>query len=64
MRLVLGDASGAVRLNAVAFNAVGTPLGNMLMSHRSLHLLGELKRNRWQGREAPQWLIDDAAKTA
>ena len=64
LRLVLGDASGAVRLNAVAFNAVGTPLGNMLMSHRSLHLLGELKRNRWQGREAPQWLIDDAAKTA
>jgi hypothetical protein len=48
----------------VAFNAVGTPLGDMLTSQRSLHLLGELKRNRWQGRESAQFLIDDATKIA
>jgi len=60
LRLVLGDASGAARLNAVAFNALGTKLGEMLTTQRRLNLLGELKRNRWQGRETAQFLIDDA----
>ncbi len=62
LRLVLADDSGTARLNAVAFNVVGTPLGALLSSERRLHLLGELKRNHWQGRETAQWLIDDAAK--
>ena len=61
LRLVLGDVSGPARLTAVAFNTVGTPLGDMLTNQRRLNLLGELKRNRWQGRETPQFLIDDAA---
>ncbi|MES2984597.1 MAG: single-stranded-DNA-specific exonuclease RecJ [Pseudomonadota bacterium] len=63
LRVTLGDASGSGRLNAVAFNAVGTPLGTALMQEKTLHLLGELKRNEWQGRETAQFMIDDVAKT-
>ena len=62
LRLTLGDASGTSRLHAVAFNAVGTTLGEWLMSERELHLLGELKRNLWQGQESVQLMIDDAAR--
>ena len=62
LKLILGDASGAGRLEAVAFNAVGTDLGAWLMTERSLHLLGELKRNSWQGRESAQFLSADAAR--
>ena len=64
LRLSLGDDSCSARLNAVAFNAVGTELGEMLTSQRSLNLLGELKRNRWQGRETAQFLIDDAGTSS
>ncbi len=62
LKLVVGDASGTARLNAVAFGAVGSVLGEWLMSERELHLLGELKRNVWQGNESAQFMIDDAAR--
>jgi single-stranded-DNA-specific exonuclease len=61
LKLVVGDASGTTRLNAVAFGAVGSVLGEWLMGERELHLLGELKRNVWQGNESAQFMIDDAA---
>lgn len=61
LKLVLGDASGTTRLNAVAFGAVGSVLGEWLMGERELHLLGEIKRNVWQGNESAQFMIDDAA---
>jgi single-stranded-DNA-specific exonuclease len=62
LKLVVGDASGTTRLNAVAFGAVGSVLGEWLMGERELHLLGELKHNLWQGNESAQFMIDDAAK--
>lgn len=62
LKLVVGDASGTTRLNAVAFGAVGSVLGEWLMGERELHLLGELKRNVWQGNESAQFMIDDAAR--
>ena len=62
LRVTLGDTSGETRLNAVAFNAVGSVLGQWLMSEKNLHLLGELKLNRWQGNESAQFMIDDAAR--
>ena len=62
LKITVGDASGSTRLNAVAFNCVGTTMGEWLMSERTLHLLGELKRNVWQGRESVQFMIDDVAR--
>ncbi len=62
LKLVVGDASGTARLDAVAFNVIDTPLGAWLMAERSLHLLGELKRNSWQGKESAQFLVSDAAR--
>lgn len=64
LRLVLADESGTGRLNAVAFGIVGSTLGEWLMGQKRLHLLGELKRNSWQGRDSTQFIIADAAKTA
>ena len=62
LRVTLTDDSGNARLNAVAFGAVGTVLGEWLMAEKTLHILGELKRNSWQGKETAQFMIDDAAK--
>ena len=56
----IGDSEGTARLDAMAFRAVGTPLGDMLQSTRRLALLGEVKANWWQGQAKAQWLIDDA----
>ncbi len=64
LRVTLADDSGGGRLNAVAFGAVGTKLGEWLMQEKTLHLLGELKRNHWQGRETAQFMIDDVSKIA
>jgi single-stranded-DNA-specific exonuclease len=62
LRVTLADESGRTRLNAVAFQAVGTVLGEWLMREKNLHILGELKRNSWQGRESAQFMIDDVSK--
>ncbi len=62
LRVSLKNPLGGAPLAAVAFGAVGSPLGAMLMAEKRLHLLGELKLNRWQGRETPQFMIADAAR--
>ena len=62
VRVTIGDDAGNGRLNAVSFNTVGTTLGQWLLSERVLHLAGELKCNEWQGRQSPQFLIEDAAR--
>jgi single-stranded-DNA-specific exonuclease len=61
IKCVVGDAGGKARLNAMAFNAVGTRLGDMLEKAQVITLAGELKWNRWQGTATPQFIIDDAA---
>ena len=63
LRVTLADASGSARVQAVAFGAVGTPLGAWLISEKTLHILGELKRNQWQGRESAQLIIEDVARS-
>ncbi|NND49475.1 MAG: single-stranded-DNA-specific exonuclease RecJ, partial [Rhizobiales bacterium] len=52
------------RLEAIAFRAAGTPLGDALSAGgcETLHVAGKLKRNHWQGRETIQLMIDDAAR--
>ena len=61
LKLVLADAHGTVRLDAIAFNIQGTPLGEMLARENRLHLYGELAENHWQGARRLQFIIDDAA---
>jgi single-stranded-DNA-specific exonuclease len=59
-RLVGGDGA---RLDAIAFRAVGTPLGEGLLKSRGrfLHAAGRLKANEWNGEIRVQLEIEDAA---
>ena len=59
----LDDGSGT--LNAIAFQAGGTALGQALeaaVDGRYLHILGRVRRDRFRGGDAMQIEIDDAAE--
>ena len=60
LRLAGGDATV---LDAIAFRAVGTPLGEGLLGARgrTLHVAGRLRQNDWNGRIRVQLEIEDAA---
>jgi single-stranded-DNA-specific exonuclease len=60
VRLVGGDGA---RLDAIAFRAVGTPLGEGLLKSRGrhLHAAGKLKTDEWNGETRVQLQIEDAA---
>ncbi len=62
VRARLSDAAGA-RLEAIAFRAAGTPLGDALLRRDGapLHIAGRLRESRWGGRSKAQMVIDDAA---
>ncbi len=65
VRCFLADNAGG-RLKAIAFRAVGEPLGDVLLdkSGLALRLAGKLRPDNWQGREDVQLIIDDAAYMA
>lgn len=52
------------RLEAIAFRAAETPLGDFLMSSRGnqIHVAGSLSADQWQGSRRVQMRITDAAK--
>jgi single-stranded-DNA-specific exonuclease len=54
---------GGAALQAIAFRAVGTPLGDGLLGARgaAIHVAGRLKRNDWNGQVSVQLEIADAA---
>ncbi len=63
IRCVLEAGDGS-RLDAVAFRAVGQPLGDMLLGASSglpLHVAGQLRRDTWGGRNRIELQIEDAA---
>jgi len=62
IRLRLEGADGA-RLQAIAFRAAGSPLGEGLMKARGkrIHAAGTLKLDRWNGEERVQLQLRDAA---
>jgi single-stranded-DNA-specific exonuclease len=62
VRCFLTDSSGG-RLKAIAFRAVGEPLGDALLdkSGLGLKLAGKLRPDNWQGKSDVQFIIDDAA---
>ena len=58
----MDDGSGT--LNAIAFQAGGTPLGQAVTDARDghyLHILGRVRRDRFRGGNAMQFEIDDVA---
>ncbi len=61
LRLAGGDATV---LDAIAFRAVGTPLGEGLLGARgrTLHVAGRLRQDDWNGRTRVQLEIEDAGK--
>jgi single-stranded-DNA-specific exonuclease len=56
-------ASDGSRLKAIAFRAMGTDLGELLLSERAfpLHLAGRLVVDEWNGKRQPALQIEDAA---
>ena len=62
LRITLLDGGGT-KLEAVAFNVAGTPLGQALLTpgHRRFHLAGRLELNTWGGRTKVQLRLTDAA---
>lgn len=56
-------ASDGKRLKAIAFRAMGTALGELLLSERSfpLHVAGRLTIDDWSGSAVPSLHIEDAA---
>lgn len=62
IRCFLRDATGA-RLKAIAWRAGDSPLGRRLLAGGgTLHVVGRLKRDDWQGREGLQLEIEDIAE--
>lgn len=61
LRCNLGDLQGNT-MNAMAFRAFKTPLGDVLTTakDRFLALVGSVTLNTWKGRCNPQFLIEDA----
>ncbi|NYS25649.1 single-stranded-DNA-specific exonuclease RecJ [Rhodobacteraceae bacterium 2376] len=64
LRLSLGDGAGH-RLEAIAFGAFDTPLGEALerQKGRAIHAAGRLEVNHFGGRARPQLRLDDATPT-
>ncbi|MEC9368923.1 MAG: single-stranded-DNA-specific exonuclease RecJ [Pseudomonadota bacterium] len=62
VRCTLAGSDGG-KLNAVAFRAAESQLGRALLerSGQALHVAGHLRRDRWQGRERIELVIEDAA---
>ena len=59
--LQAGDGS---RIDAIAFRAKDTPLGELLLNSNGmpLHIAGALKLNSWGGRVKVEMIIDDVAE--
>jgi single-stranded-DNA-specific exonuclease len=56
-------ASDGTRLKAIAFRAMGTALGELLLSERQmpLHIAGRLVADEWGAKRVPSLQIEDAA---
>ena len=64
VRCFLVGAEGGSRLKGIAFRAADTALGRTLLETAGvpLHVAGHLKADRWQGRDAVELVIEDAAR--
>ncbi len=59
-------ASDGSRMKAIAFRAMGTPLGELLLSERQfpVHLAGRLVVDEWGSKRQPSLQIEDAASVS
>jgi len=59
-------SGGGQSIGAIAFRAIGTPLGDALLNSdgRVFHIAGRLQRDNWGGREKIEVLIEDLADPA
>ena len=57
------EAGDGGRLDAIAFRAVGQPVGEMLLGAAGmpLHVVGTIRRDTWGGRDRLELTIDDVA---
>jgi len=57
------EAGDGSRIDAIAFRAVGQPLGDLLLQSRGMpiHVCGTLRRDTWGGRDRVEMMIEDAA---
>jgi single-stranded-DNA-specific exonuclease len=62
VRCILTGEDGG-RLKAIAFRCADRPLGQLVLQSAGLpvHIAGQIRVDRWQGRESVQMIIDDAA---
>ncbi|MFT3672122.1 single-stranded-DNA-specific exonuclease RecJ [Aestuariivirga sp.] len=74
-RVIYADAAGSdhvrctvvgsdgTRMKAIAFRAMGTPLGELLLSERQMpiHIAGRLVADEWGAKRVPSLQIEDAA---
>jgi single-stranded-DNA-specific exonuclease len=65
VKLRLAGGDGTV-LDAIAFRAVGTPLGEGLLASRGkpIHVAGRLRQDDWNGRIRVQLEVEDAASAS
>lgn len=59
-------SGGGATIGAIAFRAVGTPLGEALLggADRPWHIAGRLQRDTWGGRDRVEVMIEDIADPA
>jgi len=59
-------SGGGATIGAIAFRAVGTPMGDALLggSDRTWHVAGRLQRDTWGGRDRIEVMIEDIADPA
>jgi len=65
IRAMVSDWEGGTWMKAMAFRAVDTPLGDLLLDkgqQTPLHLAGYLKVDSWNGRESVEMHVQDAAR--
>ena len=62
IRCTLASADGA-RIKAIAFRAIGTELGELLLTERTLplHFAGRLTIDEWGAKRVPSLQIEDVA---
>ena len=65
IRCTIASADGK-RLKAIAFRAMGTELGELLLSEKQmpLHIAGRLTIDDWSGSRVPSLHIEDAARVS
>lgn len=60
VKVMLSDDAGR-RVKGIAFRVAETPLGQALLARQTLHIVGRLSLNTWQGRNDVEIQIEDGA---